>query len=189
MVERRSYLEVEETAAGRGRKRWLAWTRDLSVSVLLALVVILFVYQPVRVEGTSMMPSIADEERIFINKFSYRLGLGEIARGDLVVFWVPGEPAKSYIKRVVGLPGDIIEIRDGTVYVNGHPLREDYVPPEYRTRESIPPLRVPAGQYYVLGDHRSASNDSRHWGTISRCQILGKAVFAYWPLDRIGPLR
>lgn len=191
MLEGHGY-ECYERAAPLDPPRtrgWLAWMRDLGISVCIALIVILFVYQPVRVEGTSMMPSITDQERIFINKFSYRLGLGKIERGDLVVFWLPGDPSKSYIKRVIGLPGDVVEIRDGVVYVNGSPLQEDYIPPQYRTHESIPPVRVPAGHYYVLGDHRSASNDSRHWGTIPGQQIYGKAVFAYWPLEKIGPLR
>ena len=94
------------------------WLRDLTLSVLIALVVILFLYQPVKVEGTSMMPSLHDQERVFINKFVYRMGLGEVQRGDTVVFWFPGDPSKSYIKRVIGLPGDTVEVRAGSVYVN-----------------------------------------------------------------------
>ncbi len=165
-----------------------AWGRDLVLSVLIAIVVILFIYQPVKVEGTSMMPSLLDQERIFINKFIYRFGLGEIERGDTVVFWFPGDPSKSYIKRVIGLPGDRIEVVDGTVWVNGQPLQEDYVPEQYRDHQSRPPMVVPPGYYYVLGDHRSSSNDSRNWGPVAGDQIYGKAVFAYWPVDKIGPL-
>ncbi|HLH38347.1 MAG TPA: signal peptidase I [Bryobacteraceae bacterium] len=166
----------------------LAWLRDLSLSVLIAIIVILFLYQPVKVEGTSMMPSLIDQERIFINKFIYRFGLADVGRGDTVVFWFPGDPTKSYIKRVIGVPGDTIEVNDGTVIVNGKPLEEDYVPPDYRDHVSMPRRVVPPDQYFVLGDHRVSSNDSRNWGMVPRRYIYGKAVFVYWPLDRIGVL-
>lgn len=171
-----------------GLRHAAAWLRDLTLSVAIALAVILFLYQPVKVEGTSMMPSLADQERIFINKFVYRLGFGEIERGDTVVFWSPGDPTKSYIKRVVGRPGDRIEIREGAVILNGAPLDEPYVPPEYHDRISVPESVVAEGRFYVLGDHRSSSNDSRTWGPISRASIYGKAVFIYWPLEKAGPL-
>ncbi len=175
-----------------GRPWWYSaavWARDLALSVLIAVVVILFVYQPVKVEGTSMMPSLVDQERIFINKFIYRLGLGEIQRGDLVVFWFPGDRSKSYIKRVIGLPGDVVEIRKGVVYLNGRALEEPYVPEEYRDRQSRPPVRVPPEHYYVMGDHRTSSNDSRNWGPVPRNQIYGKAVFVYWPPEKLGPIQ
>src|SRR5579862_9585073 len=109
----------------------LSWMRDLSMSVLIAIVVILFLYQPVKVEGTSMMPSLVDQERIFINKFIYRFGLADIGRGDTVVFWFPQDPTKSYIKRVIGVPGDTVEVDEGTVVVNGTALKESYVPVDY----------------------------------------------------------
>src|SRR6476469_9335573 len=96
----------------------LAWFRDLMLSVLIAVLVILFLYRPVKVEGTSMMPSLYDQERLFINQFSYKFGLGNIQRGDTVVFWYPGEPTTSYIKRVIGLPGDTVSVDDGYVIVN-----------------------------------------------------------------------
>src|SRR6266436_2313712 len=108
----------------------LAWLRDLSLSVLIAIAVILFLYQPVKVEGTSMMPSLVDQERIFINKFVYRFGLADIGRGDTVVFWYPGDTSKSYIKRVIGVPGDAVEVNDGAVLVNGRSIAEPYVPEE-----------------------------------------------------------
>src|SRR4051812_34252726 len=144
------------------------WLRDLAVSVLLAIILIVFIYQPVKVEGTSMMPSLTDQERIFINKFTYRLGIGSIERGDMVVFWFPLDKSKSYIKRVIGLPGDRVEIDNGVVIVNGKRLSEDYVPEEYRDHNSYPELQVKPNEYYVLGDHRSSSNDSRSWGTVER---------------------
>jgi signal peptidase I len=166
-----------------------SWLRDLFLSIVIAVLVILFVYQPVKVEGTSMMPSLEDQERIFINKFIYRFGMGDIERGDMVVFWYPGDPTKSYIKRVIGLPGDSIAISEGTVSVNSKPLDESYVPPAYRDSQTFPASVVPADHYYVLGDHRSSSNDSRNWGPVHRRHIYGKAVFIYWPLDKLGLIR
>ncbi len=167
----------------------ISWLRDLTVSVLIAVVVILFLYQPVRVEGTSMMPSLVDQERIFINKFAYRFGISNISRGDTVVFWFPGDPSKSFIKRVIGVPGDKVEVTDGKVSVNQTMLDEPYVPEAYRDHVSTPLRVVPPGEYFVLGDHRSSSNDSRMWGTVPRHYIYGKAAFVYWPLDRMGLLR
>jgi signal peptidase I len=164
----------------------ISWLRDLLISVVLAILIILFLYQPVKVEGTSMMPALADQERIFINKFVFRFGMGGVSRGDLVVFWFPQDPSKSYIKRVIGLPGDVVEVDEGIVLVNGRPIEESYVPEEYRDRLSAPSVRVPEDHYYVLGDHRSSSNDSRAWGTVPRKYIYGRAVFIYWPLDKLG---
>ena len=165
------------------------WLRDLFFSVVLAVIVILFLYQPVKVEGTSMMPTLDDQERIFINKFVYRFNFESINRGDTVVFWFPGDPTKSYIKRVIGVPGDRLEVKDGTVVVNGQPLVEDYVPAEFRDQNSMPLQTVPPDEYFVLGDHRSSSNDSRSWGMVPRRYIYGKAVFIYWPFDKMGVLR
>jgi signal peptidase I len=166
---------------------FLHWARDLVFSVVLAVIVILFLYQPVKVEGTSMMPTLDDQERIFINKFVYRLS--SIDRGDTVVFWFPGDPSKSYIKRVIGVPGDRVEVVRGTVVVNGHALEEDYVPSEFRDDNSMPAKTVPGEEYFVLGDHRSSSNDSRAWGMVPRRYIYGKAVFIYWPFDKMGVLK
>jgi len=167
----------------------LYWARDLLLSVVIAIVVILFIYQPVKVEGTSMMPALDDQERIFINKFIYRLHFGKIDRGDTVVFWFPGDPTKSYIKRVIAVPGDRVEVDRGAVIVNGQALVENYVPEEYRDQSSMPERIVPVDEYFVLGDHRSSSNDSRAWGMVPRRYIYGKAVFIYWPLDKMGVLR
>src|SRR5678816_4797470 len=99
----------------------LSWVRDLAFSVLIAVILIVFIYQPVKVEGTSMMPSLTDQERIFINKFTYRFGIGHIERGDMVVFLFPLDKTKSYIKRVIGVPGDRVAIENGAVLVNGKP--------------------------------------------------------------------
>ena len=167
----------------------LSWVRDLAFSVLIAVVSIVFIYQPVKVEGTSMMPGLTDQERIFINKFTYRFGLGSISRGDTVVFEYPGDRAKSYIKRVIGLPGDRVRIDHGTVYVNDHALAEDYVEADFRDDSSMRETVVKPDEYFVLGDHRNSSSDSRFWGTVPRKAIYGKAVFCYWPLNKMGRLR
>jgi signal peptidase I len=166
-----------------------AFARDLVFSVLIAVVLIVFIYQPVKVEGTSMMPALTDQERIFINKFTYRFGLSSVERGDTVVFWWPPDPTKSYIKRIIGLPGDHIRIERGKVVVNGRPLSEDYVPEGYRDESSMEETTVKDGEYFVLGDHRSSSSDSRTWGCVPRRDIYGKAVFIYWPLEKMGRLR
>ena len=167
----------------------IAWIRDLALSILIAVVLIVFIYQPVKVEGTSMMPGLRDQERIFINKFTYRFGIGSIERGDTVVFWFPRDVSKSYIKRVIGLPGDEVAIDRGVVYINGKRLVENYVPEEFRDYQSMPAERIGPDEYFVLGDHRSSSNDSRAWGTVPRRDIYGKAVFVYWPLDQMGRVR
>lgn len=166
----------------------LAWIRDLMLSVMIAIVVILFLYRPVKVEGTSMMPGLTDQERIFINQFTYRLGMERIQTSDLVVFWFQGDYNRSYIKRVIGVPGDVVEIESGQVVVNGKRLEERYVPDEFRDQQSMPPTLVPPDEYFVLGDHRSSSNDSRAWGMVPRRYIYGKAVAAYWPLNKFGLL-
>ena len=179
-----------ETAQKRSPLAAVAyWARDLVLSVIIAIIVILFLYQPVKVEGTSMMPALTDQERIFINKFVYRFHIGDIERGEMIVFWYPNDPSKSYIKRVIGTPGDTVEVQRGSVVVNGRALQETYVPDEYRDQTSMSPTVVPPSQYFVLGDHRSSSNDSRSWGMVPRSFIYGKAVFVYWPLDKIGFLK
>jgi signal peptidase I len=195
MLENNNPQVISETAelpsesARASMWNTLSWIRDLAFSVLIAVILIVFIYQPVKVEGTSMMPTLTDQERIFINKFTYHYGLGQVTRGDMVVFWYPLDTSKSYIKRVVGVPGDIVKIVAGEVFVNGQPLEEDYVPEEYRDRISWGPERVPPEKYFVLGDHRSSSNDSRAWGFVDRKYIYGKAVFVYWPLDKMGRLK
>ncbi len=167
-----------------------AWTRDLMLAVVIAVVIIIFIYQPVKVEGTSMMPGLVDQERIFVNKFIYRFGMGDIQRGDLIVFWYPGDPSKSYIKRVIGLPGDVVAVDRGAVSVNGQQLDEDnYVLKDFRDFLSMPPKKVDADSYFVLGDHRNSSNDSRNGWLVPRNCVYGKAVFIYWPLAKMGPVR
>jgi len=163
---------------------WRSWSRDLLISVVVSLIIIVFLYQPVRVEGTSMLPVLEDQDRLFINKFAYRIG--EIHRGDVVVFLYPHDQSKSYIKRVIALPGDDLRIDHGTVWVNGQAQKEPYVPLKFEDDRSQPEMTVPSGEYFVMGDHRSISSDSRDFGAVPRDLIYGRAAFVYWPVDQAG---
>lgn len=157
---------------------------DLSVAVLFCFFLITFVAQAFRVQGTSMLPMLEDGERIIVNKFVYRFHA--IDRGDVVVFWYPKDPSVSFIKRVIGMPDDTVELRNGVLYVNGQRLNEGYVLPGFRDDESYPPVTVKKGYYYVLGDHRNSSNDSRNWGEVPERYVYGKAFFRFWPLSKVG---
>jgi signal peptidase I len=160
------------------------WLRDLAIAVGLALVIIIYLYQPVRVEGVSMLPRINDQERIFVNKFIYRFQ--PVQRGDIIVFFYPLDRQRSFIKRVIGLPGETVQIRNGVVYVNGKGLSEKRVPRIFESLDDTPAVLVTPNHYYVLGDHRNSSNDSRSWGLVPRENIYGKAVLCYWPPDKFG---
>lgn len=163
-----------------------SWCKDIAVAVLAAILIILFVVQPVKVEGTSMLPRLVDQERIFINRFIYRFS--DVQRGDIVVFRYPKDSSKSFIKRVIGLPGEEIRIEAGQVFIDGLPLNESYLDPKYLDHESFGPEKVPNGCYFVLGDHRNSSNDSRSWGFVPADNVFGKAIFRYWPISRVGSL-
>src|ERR1700739_2919141 len=177
----------EERESSSGFHRELrVWARDLVVALGLAMVIIVFLYQPVKVEGTSMAPLLSDQERIFINKFVYHFE--PIERGDVIVFWYPLDRSKSFIKRVIGLPGETIELRGGHLYVDGKLRPEVYIPASYLDGSSYGPVAIPNDEYFVMGDHRDSSNDSRVFGSIGRRDIYGKAVFAYWPVDHFGSL-
>jgi len=160
------------------------WLRDLVIAAAASVLIITFLYQPVRVEGTSMLPRLEDRDRLFINKFVYHFTA--IERGDVVVFHYPRDPEKSYIKRVIALPGDTLRIDHGSVYVNGTLLREPYVPRVYRDNRSVAEMLIPADNYFMMGDHRSISSDSRDFGPVDRSLIYGKAVFVYWPARDLG---
>jgi len=178
---------AESSTASKAVPLLMVWLRDLVLSLGISAFIIIFLYQPVKVEGTSMMPSLQDQERIFVNKFVYRLE--PIERGDIIVFRYPRDPSKSFIKRVIGVAGDHVRIDQGEVYVNGRMLQEDYVPSFYTDERSYPEIVVPANSYFVLGDHRSMSNDSRDFGPVDASFTYGKAVFGYWPMDKMGRLR
>jgi signal peptidase I len=185
--------ETAETSAPQKSPGLRSWMTDLLFAGVASAFIILFLYQPVRVEGTSMLPVLQDQDRLFIDKFAYsHLGtlVGEqIHRGDVVVFLYPHDHSKSYIKRVIALPGDSLRIDHGTVWVNGTPLKESYVPLKYEDDRSQPEMAIPHGEYFVMGDHRSISSDSRDFGPVERNLIYGRAAFVYWPMDQAGVVR
>ena len=164
-----------------------SWLRDLIVSVAVSAFIIMFLYQPVRVEGTSMLPMLEDEDRLVINKLAYHVG--DVRRGDVVVFLYPKDHSKSYIKRVIAGPGDDLKIERGQVFVNGVAVPEGYVPPRFSDDRSYPETVIPAHEYFVMGDHRCISSDSREFGPIDRSLIYGKAAFVYWPVEQMGVVR
>ena len=160
------------------------WFLHGGISLALASLFLLFVFQPVLVQGYSMMPRLHNNERLFVDKLSFNLK--PLQRGDVVVFRYPLDPRQDFIKRIVGLPGDRVAVWNGIVYINGERLSEPYVPAGFRDHSYFPESRVPPGDYFVLGDHRNSSNDSRTWGWLPANDIFGRAVFAYWPMAEIG---
>jgi signal peptidase I len=171
--------------------------RDVFFAAVIALLIVGFVVQPVRVEGQSMMPKLHDQDRIFVNKFIYPLRewIGDrepIKRGDIVVLLYPDDPSKSYIKRVVGLPGEQVNVDNGKLYIDGRPIDEPYLDSEYLSSDSMNgPVGVKAHHYFVLGDNRRNSSDSRYWGLVPEKYIYGKAIFRYYPftpVERIGAI-
>jgi signal peptidase I len=190
--DREPCVEPAESLALERRKRrrrrlWrlvLDILHDIAMVVIAVFLLVYFVGQAVRVKGPSMQPLLDDGERIVVDKISYRLR--EIRRGDIVVFWFPRDPNVSFIKRVTALPGDTLEIRRGVLYLNGERTREDFVRSTFRDNETLGPIVVQAGHYFVLGDHRNGSNDSRNWGEVPKKYIYGRAFFRFWPLSRMG---
>ena len=159
--------------------------RDLIFALMVAALVVVFVVQPVKVEGTSMLPRLHDGERIFVNKLIYYdeyRWAPKVERGDIVVFWFPDGPDKSYIKRVIGLPGDTVEIREGQVRINGNVLDESYLDPKSNlSPRNFGPQYVKLNYYFVMGDNRDNSSDSRSWGLVPKKYVYGKALLRYWP--------
>ncbi|UWZ83061.1 signal peptidase I [Occallatibacter riparius] len=160
------------------------WLRDILIAIAASVLMVLFLYQPVKVEGTSMLPRLEDRDRLFINKFVYHFE--DIHRGDVVVFHYPRDPEKSYIKRVIAVPGDRLRIDRGEVYLNDKHLPEPYLPDEFRDMKSMPEMVIPEDEYFMMGDHRCISSDSREFGPVDRDLIYGKAVLVYWPTKDAG---
>ncbi|MCS7078809.1 MAG: signal peptidase I [Chloracidobacterium sp.] len=180
---------VTFTDATPSWKRWvregLSIGRDIALALVMALLIGLFVIQPVYVKGTSMLPRLREGERLFVNRFIYNFS--KIERGDIVVFYYPKNPQESFIKRVIGLPGDEITLANGELYINGKLVREAYLSKDYTTIVSPPRTWVvEPHHYFVMGDNRDASNDSRNWGLVPEMYIYGKAVYRYWPLSEMG---
>lgn len=165
--------------------------RDVIFALMMATLVVVFVVQPVKVEGTSMLPRLHDGERIFVNKLIYyklpelkKYGWPSLERGDVVVFWPPHDPDKSYVKRIIGLPGETVEVRNGRIFINGQELNEPYLDPHMNaTHATQAAVQVKEHYYFVMGDNRDNSSDSRIWGLVPEKYIYGKALFRYWPLS------
>jgi signal peptidase I len=160
------------------------WTGGLLIAAGIAAVSLALIYRPVKIEGNSMTPLLSDQEAIVINRLVYHFE--PIHRDDVVVFRYPLDATQSFIKRIVGLPGETVQIRQGLVYVNGKWVPEPYVPSQYEDLSDFGPVQVPSGSYFVLGDRRRSSNDSRVFGTVAGRLIEGRAAFAYWPIDHFG---
>jgi len=185
---------IEEPSASAGL--WAevkSITRDIIFAAVMAVLIVVFVVQPVKVEGTSMLPRLENDERIFVNKFEYNFT--PIERGDIIVFWYPEDPSKSFIKRVIGLPGETVDVRDGSVWINGTRLPEPYTvgrtepgdPGMFRGafagQNNVLPYKVPPDCYFVMGDNRGNSLDSRFVGCIPRANIVGTPVMIYMSID------
>jgi signal peptidase I len=160
----------------------LAWVKTLFSAAVYATLIVTFGFQVARVEGQSMAPTLADQDRLIVNKLAYRLA--DPRRGDIVMLYYPINPEKSFVKRVIAEENDVVRIVDGRVYVNDVPLRDDYVPPEYRSHDDFGPQVIPEGYYFVMGDHRNNSSDSRHWGMVPKKYIIGKVQVRWWPVPQ-----
>ena len=162
------------------KEELVAWFKTLASAAVYATLIVTFGFQVARVEGQSMAPTLADQDRLIVNKLAYRLG--EPRRGDIVMLYYPVDPDKSFVKRVIAEEGDEVRIVEGRVYVNDVPMPDDFVPPEYRSHEDWGPELIDQGYYFVMGDHRNNSSDSRHWGAVPKRYIIGKVQLRWWPI-------
>jgi len=168
--------------------RWAeakSFLRDIVETIVLVLIIYGLVslgFLQFRVIQTSMEPNFHDGQRLVVNKLAYRLHPPE--RGDVIIFHPPTNPEKEYIKRVIGLPGEEVKIEKGQVFINGHPLKETYI--AYPDQRSWGPAIVGEDEYFVLGDNRPNSSDSRSWGVLPRKNIIGKAWLSFWPPQKWG---
>jgi signal peptidase I len=158
----------------------VAWVKTILSAAVYAVLIVTFGFQVARVEGQSMAPTLEDQDRLIVNKLVYRLGAPR--RGDIVMLYYPINPDKSFVKRVIAEERDTVRIIDGRVYVNDVPMQDDYVPSEYRSHDDWGPQVIPDGYYFVMGDHRNNSSDSRHWGFVPKKYIIGKVQLRWWPV-------
>jgi signal peptidase I len=162
------------------RDELVAWFKTLASAAVYATLIVTFGFQVARVEGLSMAPTLEDQDRLIVNKLIYRLSSPR--RGDIVMLYYPVNPDKSFVKRVIAEEGDQVRIMDGRVYVNDVPMADDFVPPEYRSHDDFGPTVIPDGYYFVMGDHRNNSSDSRHWGMVPKKYIIGRVQLRWWPI-------
>jgi signal peptidase I len=181
-------IQKPHTASGGFWAETRLLVRDLVFALMFATLMVVFVIQPVKVEGTSMLTRLQDGDRIFVNKMIY-YGLPKLSRGDIVVFWYPNDPSKNYIKRIIGLPGETVEVRQGRVLINGLELVEPYLESQLNVGHmNQQPINVKDHYYFVMGDNRDNSSDSRFWGLVPEKYIYGKALFRYWPLGSVSAI-
>ncbi len=155
--------------------------QTLFSAAVYATLIVTFGFQVARVDGLSMAPTLEDQDRLIVNKLVYELG--DPRPGDIVMLYYPLNPEKMFVKRVIAKEGDTVRIVDGRVYVNDVPLHDDYVPEEFRSHDDSGPTVVQQGYYFVMGDHRNNSSDSRHWGQVPKKYIVGKVKVRWWPLQ------
>lgn len=167
-------------SVGRVVEEAVAWLKTLASAAVYATLIVTFGFQVARVEGQSMAPTLADQDRLIVNKFAYRIGEPYI--GDIVMLYYPLNPEKSFVKRVIAEEGDQVRVVDGRVYRNDVPMDDTFVPTEFRSHDDWGPQVVPEGYYFVMGDHRNNSSDSRHWGFVPKKYIIGKVQLRWWPL-------
>ena len=160
----------------------VAWVKTLVSAGVYAILIVTFGVQVARVEGQSMAPTLENEDRLIVNKLIYRIG--EPRRGDIVMLFYPLDPSKSFVKRVIAEEQDTVRIVEGQVYVNDIPLSDDYVPEDFRSHDDWGPQVVPEGYYFVMGDHRNNSSDSRNWGFVPKRYIIGKVQIRWWPVSQ-----
>jgi len=158
----------------------VAWLKTLASAAVYATLIVTFGFQVARVEGMSMAPTLQDQDRLIVNKLAYRLGDPKV--GDIVMLYYPLKPEKSFVKRIIAEEGDQVRIVDGRVFRNDVPLDDSFVPPDYRSHDDWGPRVIDEGYYFVMGDHRNNSSDSRHWGLVPKKYIIGKVQLRWWPM-------
>ena len=158
----------------------IAWLKTLASAAVYATLIVTFGFQVARVEGQSMAPTLQDQDRLIVNKLAYRLGEPQI--GDIVMLYYPNDPKKSFVKRVIGAEGNTIRIVNGKVYRNDVLMDDSFVPEEYKSHDDWGPEVIPEGYYFVMGDHRNNSSDSRHWRFVPKKYIIGRVQLRWWPL-------
>jgi signal peptidase I len=178
--EARSGADANQIGVGRVVEEIVAWLKTLASAAVYATLIVTFGFQVARVEGQSMAPTLEDQDRLIVNKLAYRIGEPHV--GDIVMLYYPLNPDKSFVKRVIAEEGDQVRVVDGRVFRNDVPMADDFVPSEYRGHDDWGPQVVPEGYYFVMGDHRNNSSDSRAWGFVPKKYIIGKVQLRWWPL-------
>jgi signal peptidase I len=178
--EARIAVDAASFGVGRVVEEVVAWLKTLASAAVYATLIVTFGFQVARVEGQSMAPTLADQDRLIVNKLAYRLDEPRV--GDIVMLYYPLNPEKSFVKRVIAEESDQVRVVDGRVYRNDVPMDDSFVPAEYRSHDDWGPQVVPEGYYFVMGDHRNNSSDSRHWGFVPKKYIIGKVQLRWWPL-------